>query len=175
MAEDEQNPEYYFHPKYTNYGILVYEDTKAVPFRKINDDTVQTLKTIARRCDSYIGVSLKGKPFYYFHRFVLECYLSRELTKEEEVDHIDGDKINNKLDNLDVVTHTANMKKIKTFNYRCYVTDENGNAEEYFSLSDIVMATHIEGPVVSAILSGKILGGCAINNKGEKYWFQREL
>ena len=41
------------------------------------------------------------------HRLVMEEHIGRELTKEEVVHHIDGDKSNNKLDNLMLLPNKA--------------------------------------------------------------------
>lgn len=43
------------------------------------------------------------------HRVVMECYLGRSLERHEHVHHIDGDKQNNRLDNLQVMTISEHM------------------------------------------------------------------
>jgi hypothetical protein len=55
----------------------------------------------------------KGYPRYssgpykgrYVHRVKMELHLGRKLTKDEDVHHIDGDKTNFKLRNLEVMGH----------------------------------------------------------------------
>lgn len=58
------------------------------------------------KCDRYIRIYAPDHPFcrkdkyVYEHRLVVEDNLGRFLLPEEEIHHIDGDKHNNKLENL---------------------------------------------------------------------------
>lgn len=45
----------------------------------------------------------KSKGHIYEHRYVVELYLGRYLEKNEFVHHIDGNKSNNNIENLDIV------------------------------------------------------------------------
>jgi hypothetical protein len=49
----------------------------------------------------------------YEHRYVMEQHLGRKLRHGEEVHHIDGNKLNNCIDNLRVLT-TEEHKKYHT-------------------------------------------------------------
>lgn len=46
-----------------------------------------------------------------FDKFVLSIKLGRVLTKQEEVDHIDNNKLNDNLDNLQILTQKENQNK----------------------------------------------------------------
>lgn len=47
---------------------------------------------------------------YFIHRLVAEFKLGRLLTSADVVHHIDGDKLNNHPDNLEVLTRSEHMK-----------------------------------------------------------------
>lgn len=45
------------------------------------------------------------------HRYIMECYLGRKLTKDEIVHHKDGDKLNNNISNLELLSRAEHIKK----------------------------------------------------------------
>lgn len=60
----------------------------------------------------YLAVKLsdgKSRRQFYVHRLVAAAYLNLTST-ELDVNHIDGIKTNNCVENLEVVTHQVNMK-----------------------------------------------------------------
>lgn len=62
------------------------------------------------RSDGYIRVSVAGKLFLA-HR--LAWCLHHGKWPEGEIDHIDGDKANNRIENLRVVSHVENARNCK--------------------------------------------------------------
>ncbi len=44
------------------------------------------------------------------HRYVMELYLGRKLTSKEHVHHINGDKTDNKVENLQVMSNTEHLR-----------------------------------------------------------------
>jgi hypothetical protein len=54
-----------------------------------------------------------GRKLYYNHRFIYECYFG--LIKDGLViDHIDSNRLNNKLENLQAISQRDNLKKGNT-------------------------------------------------------------
>jgi hypothetical protein len=68
--------------------------------------------------NGYIRVTINGKP-YRMHQLVF-LYHNGYLTKGKEIDHIDGDRTNNRIENLREVTKAQN-----SFN-RKYVDNTSG-------------------------------------------------
>lgn len=56
----------------------------------------------------YRYVTRNGKPMGE-HRWIKQCELGRELLPDEDVHHVDGNGLNNSLDNLIVVTREDHM------------------------------------------------------------------
>lgn len=73
---------------------------------KINRKGKILKQTIAS--SQYRQVSLSGK-LYSVHRLVAESFIPN-IDNKPEVNHIDGDKSNNRVDNLEWVTHSENMR-----------------------------------------------------------------
>lgn len=68
--------------------------------------------------DGYNVVYIKNKDCYpklRVHRLVYETFHNVDI-KGKEIDHIDGNKQNNSLDNLEIVSHKENMIKAVKIN-----------------------------------------------------------
>jgi len=52
-----------------------------------------------------------NKKYVYEHRYVMEQFLKRPLKRNEVVHHIDGDKTNNALKNLELLTKSEHDRK----------------------------------------------------------------
>ena len=50
-----------------------------------------------------------------YARYLMSCELKRYLNKDEQVDHIDNDKMNDSVKNLQILSHTENNIKKNVF------------------------------------------------------------
>ena len=78
----------------------------------LNLRTMQNLEPWLHR-SGYLRVNVylnKKQKTYYLHRFVYECFKG-DIPSELQVDHIDNDKQNNCIDNLQLLTPAANSQK----------------------------------------------------------------
>lgn len=105
-----------------------------------------------------VGLNGKGKPKNItVHSMVAKAFI-RDYTGKDVVNHKDGIKTNNILDNLEVVTYTENL--IHSFKMRlnksCHPVMYNG--KEYCSKSELRRVEKIPEKRMSAMInSGKIV------------------
>jgi hypothetical protein len=63
------------------------------------------------------------------HRYIMECYLKRKLLMHEDVHHKDGNKLNNNIDNLEIISHAehtivSNKTRIRKTGYKMNISDD---------------------------------------------------
>jgi len=61
--------------------------------------------------DGYKGKTYIGGRYVYEHRFLIEQKIGRLLKKEEIIDHINGNKLDNRIENLQILSPIAHNKK----------------------------------------------------------------
>ena len=98
---------YYKHPIFSNYAA--HKDGTILNVKK---EKVRKMSTNNR---GYLFFSLYDKRFdkpkiYYQHRFVYEVFQG-PITKWFEIDHINNNKTDNRIENLQLVTHKENIDK----------------------------------------------------------------
>lgn len=73
--------------------------------------------------NGYLGVNIKGTR-YYIHRLVLSTFCPDHTQKQTDVNHKDGNKSNNCLNNLEWCTRTEN-------NFHAYNTGLHSSGEKH--------------------------------------------
>ena len=97
------------------HGYKIYEDGTVESYwknggntgAKIFEEPVRNLKPMMNH-KGYYRVELKGKG-YFVHRLVAMAFIPN-VDNKEQVNHIDGIKTNNSVDNLEWVTNAENHK-----------------------------------------------------------------
>ena len=72
----------------------------------------------ARKGKLYVGVRA-GKRSYLVHRLMMAAKIGRMLLPSEQVNHINGDTQDNRMSNLEIVTHQQNVKHAVDNNLYC--------------------------------------------------------
>ena len=111
-----QNIKFYSHPIYSKYFASEDGQILSKKHKKI-------LKFWLNRDKGYQYFSLfinNTQKSYLVSRFVYECFKG-DIPNDKEVDHIDSNKENNSINNLQLLTHKENVrksrcKKVKSFN-----------------------------------------------------------
>ena len=75
---------------------------------------VGTVCTNKRTGRQYVQVSFKRK-FYYIHRLIWAWH-GYSLEPKQEIDHVDGNSLNNCIENLRAATHKQNQENRKSAN-----------------------------------------------------------
>ena len=145
------------HPIYKNYGAK-------------EDGTILNLKTMRRlkpwTAHGYLKFHAckngKRKP-YQVHRFVFECFRG-DIPPELQVDHIDNDKQNNCIDNLQLLTPAANSQKAPVGKRRengkilisvVSICIETGERQHFPSMSVAARSLGVGSKLISRILRNK--------------------
>ena len=124
---------------------------------------VETTKTIQEKIqkprktkNGYLRVQLLNKDFY-IHRLVASAFI-RPLKPKEEINHIDGNKSNNRVDNLEIVSRTENqdhavrnglnttVKESVKVEVNGVVYDSLGEAARDTGISKQVLKQHLDNP-----------------------------
>lgn len=54
----------------------------------------------------------KSRKTYAYAKYLMSVNMQRVLSKEEQVDHIDSNKLNDKIENLQILSITENIRKM---------------------------------------------------------------
>lgn len=82
----------------------IYSNCKQVEPKKL-----KCYKHFGKSRNPYQRLKMNGK-LYLAHRVIVSAMIGRQLNPGEFVNHIDGNTLNNKQSNLEVVTHQQNVQ-----------------------------------------------------------------
>lgn len=104
----------------------------------------------------YDGVTRRTQSY---PRYLMEQYLGRQLEEWEQVDHINNDPTDDRIDNLQLLTQADNIKKSakspKMYNFDCPVCGEPCSMRySVYHANNIVQGK--AGPYCSKSCAGKI-------------------
>ena len=113
---------FHYHPIYTNFGANKYGQ---IYNKKTKRCSIGNLLS-----SGYMKITLQQIGFkkknYYIHRLVHECFKG-PIPDGMQINHIDSNKQNNCINNLEVVTHSENMKhsyKAKKYKTKIEITSD---------------------------------------------------
>ena len=126
-----QNIKFYTHPIYNRYSSSKKGQIFSKKHRII-------LKPNVKKGNGgylhFFAHNDNGRTFYSVSRFVYECFKGT-IPDDKEVDHIDNNKENNSIKNLQLLTHKENIrkahcKKVKSFNIEIREEKKFGSIKE---------------------------------------------
>ncbi len=98
------------------------------------------------RRPTHFGKGLSGgREWFYEHRYVMESYLGRPLHDGENIHHINGDKADNRLDNLEIWTsqQPAGQRVIDLVNWAYALREKYKSDREKLLGKQIPMALEV--------------------------------
>ena len=87
----------------------VDEEGNVYSHKKSGDKKLSPYQHKARKGKLYVGVRA-GKRSYLVHRLMMAAKLGRMLLPTEQVNHINGDTQDNRMCNLEIVSHKQNVQ-----------------------------------------------------------------
>ena len=145
--------------KFETYNHL----TKRTNYRVVDEKIIKG--TIKKGYNRIILTKNKKEKNHFVHRLVVENFI-RELKNGENIDHIDCNKLNNCITNLEIVSFDENNnrafinnlnKNQKRGRQPVYLIDDNGNIlKEYRSINQATKDLKISSSShISRMLDGK--------------------
>ena len=159
---------YYIHPIFTNYaaskeGEILNVKTGRILKKKLTDKGYYLFKVNDKKL-------IKPKN-YYIHRFEWEC-VRGVIPEGFVIDHIDSVRINDKIENLQLLTLVENVRKgnskpITSFNIK------NNKQKKYDSIVSASLELNISVTIISNICRKVKYYKTVISKKdGDRYRFE---
>lgn len=111
----------------------------------------------------YMAVNVPGRKTQHIHRLLAMTFIECPGAFEDFiVNHLDGDKLNNSIDNLEWTSYAGNIKHayingLRNDNLRLLVKDvEEGKVESFYSLAECARWLAVNNSVVHMLLNVRI-------------------
>jgi hypothetical protein len=104
-------------PEMGNYFVDLIGNIYSIA-RNPDPKRLRPYKHLGRSKNPYMRVKLRNK-IHMLHRVIASIHIGRQLNKNEVVNHIDGNTINNCLSNLEVVSQHDNVQHAVVNNLYC--------------------------------------------------------
>lgn len=115
--------------------------------------TINGSITVGTIRNGYLVITVCKKP-YYVHRLVCSSFKNISLDNIEVVDHVDNNRQNNKIENLNITTLKKNSQKALNKIVEIY-DDKNNYIKTYKSLTDLCNDKGFKIPVISRVIKNK--------------------
>lgn len=125
---------------------------RAVAFGSNKRTVHQTIYKVRKDRDGYVIAHLAGKNIK-IHRAVAEAFIPNPDNKPQ-VNHIDGDKDNNRVENLEWVTQDENMHHASRSGLAKHVTVIRDDGREYHTVEEAAKANGVSISCISAVING---------------------
>ena len=160
---------YYKHPVFSNYAARKNGDILSLKNKRI----IKMGKS-----SGYLNFTISDKKLekrinYYQHRFVYEVFRG-PIPRRFEIDHINGIKTDNRLKNLQLLTHKQNAEKS---NNRPIISTciENGKERRFISIKKAAKELDINSTYISNICCKRKSYKTATSKKDKKKYSFRYL
>ena len=157
---------YYKHPVFSNYAARKNGDILSLKNKKI----IKMVKSSGYLNFTIYDKKLEKRINYLQHRFVYEVFRG-PIPRRFEIDHINGIKTDNRLKNLQLLTHKQNVEKSnnRPFISKCI---ENGKETRFISIKKAAIELDINSTYISNICCKRKSYKSATSKKdGYKYSF----
>jgi len=97
------------YPKSNQWWISDRGNVKMTHGHNDKEKPIKTFLTGGHRASRYLAISTNDAPEKYVHKLVALAFMREPFEDENTIDHIDGNKLNNKVSNLRWATHSDNI------------------------------------------------------------------
>lgn len=125
---------------------------RVVAFGSSRRKVHQTIYKLFDDKDGYKMAGISGKAIKV-HRAVAEAFIPNPENKPQ-VNHIDGDKSNNRVDNLEWATQEENMRHASRNGLAKHVAVIKDDGEKYFTVTEAAAANGVDASCISAVIHG---------------------